>query len=316
MNELLEWEVFYLLDGATLSMSQPLQLGPYTIYNSKAHQPIIAAKYPGINTEDTTRRILQMFFPWITDQGADPETVIISTQVSAQNERRAKELAEPRFYQFENIMRYMIADKEGKRDIGIFDYQGWRRLRSVALSRTGSFSSAPLQGSYELVRIDDPCFVDEQRGHAWIWKTLNCSNLSKLQKRVLAAIEWTGKGLRDKDSARAFVQFIFAIEALLLSQEKGVLVNPSVASQLAESSAFIVGSNVEERLEIEKLVKEFYNIRSAIAHGGSQSVCREVVSRALKLVKDLVTQMTTHPDLSAMKSIEELQTWVKRQKYS
>lgn len=134
---------------------------------------------------------------------------------------------------------------------------------------------------------------------------------------MIAAIEWVGKGLRDSDDpAKAFVQFVFAIEALLTFQKKGVLVSPSIASQLAEYSAFILGSDYDSRLEVGKLIKNLYNHRSAIAHGGSQSVLESEVNDALYLVKSLITQMITKPELVAMTSIDQLQEWVSRQKYS
>jgi hypothetical protein len=93
-------------------------------------------------------------------------------------------------------------------------------------------------------------------------------------------------------------------------------VSPSIASQLAEFSAYIVGDDFDSRLEVEKSVKKLYGRRSAVAHGGSQSVLESEVIEALKLVRNLLKRITTNPELSAMTSMKQLQDWVQRKKYT
>jgi len=299
-----EWEAFRPLYGASLSTTMPLTLGPFTVYKWELHQSAIISNYP--NAEDLLRS---------NHQDDLRENLIVSVRVFSRDSSRAVEFADARFRQFENVVRYMIGDKEGRSDVGIFDYRGLHRSQAIVLSKTSLATAGQLKGVLNLTPIDDSFFIDASAGNAWIWNTLNSSNPSNLQKRVLAAIEWTGKGLRDLDHSKSFVQFIFAIEALLTFKEKGILVSPSIASQLAEFTAFIVGTDFESRSWVERLVKKLYDSRSSVAHGGSQSVLQSQVLDAFGLVKSLITHMIIDPDLSAMTSMEQLQSWVNKKKY-
>lgn len=302
-----EWEVFRVLYGARLSTESPLKLGPFTVYNWKLHQSVITTKYE-CNEEAW----------WIQKLKDAVNYLLVSVKVSTRDLARGQELADIRFRRFENVVRYMLANKEGSLDVGIFDYRSRNSFSSISLSKLEKIVrfSSHTEGAYEQVDIDAPFFKDSSAGHTWIWDTLSQSSLSKVQKRVISAIEWVGKGLRDPDPAKAFVQFVFAIEATLTFQEKGVLVSPSIANHLAEYSAFIIGNDFESRSKVEKLVKEIYSRRSAVAHGGSQSVLESEVNEALELVKSLITKIITEPELLAMTSIDQLQEWVSRKKYS
>lgn len=299
-------QVFRRLYGARLSTLEPLELGNFTIYNWEKHQSTIIEKYPDLVVEHRNK-----FFIEYTGQH-----LLISVKISTRDPSRAEELADLHFRRFENIVRYMIADKEDNLDVGIFDYYSWNVSKSILLSTTTLTILTQAEGAYEPIDIDDPFFKDSSNGHQWIWDIFSQLKPSKMQERVIAAIEWVGKGRRDPDSAKALVQFVFAIEALLTFQKKGVLVSPGIASQLAEYSAFILGSDYDSRLQVEKSVKKLYSHRSAVAHGGSQSVLKSEVYEALWLVKSLITRMITEQELLAMTSIDQLQEWVSRQKYS
>jgi hypothetical protein len=79
---------------------------------------------------------------------------------------------------------------------------------------------------------------------------------------------------------------------------------------------YIVGDDFDSRLEVEKSIKKLYARRSAVAHGGSQSVLESEVIEALKLVRNLIKRITTNPELSAMTSMRQLQEWVLRKKHT
>lgn len=308
LNE--EWEVFRILRGAKLSSKIPLELGPYKIYSWSLHQSILMTQY----SEDENCSEDENW--WQSCVFTETNELLISSKATARDASKAREIADSKFRQFENIIRYMLGNKSGQVDIGIFDYHSPSISKSLSMSLTRKGGASNLQGSYVPVDLNDSYFIDPQRGHAWIWNVLQQSSLFELQKKIVAAIEWIGKGVRDTDPARSFVQFTFALEALLTFNEKGTLVSPSVASQLAEFSAFLLGKDCEERIQVEKTVKSLYSVRSAIAHGGSQSVSEEVVKEALSLVKSLIIRMTTDSELCEINSMNQLKTWVNQKKYS
>jgi hypothetical protein len=145
---------------------------------------------------------------------------------------------------------------------------------------------------------------------------LNKGNHSKLEKRIISAIGWAGKALRDEEPARALTQYVFALEALLQFQQRGSMVSPSITYQMAEFAAFIISEELEGRLEIEKMIRNIYARRSAIAHGGSNGVNEEELYKALVLLKRLIITLTINNEFKDLTSIEEISEWVKVKKYS
>lgn len=293
-----DYKIFRSVEGATLSSPSPLQLGPFILYDWKKHQ----TELPGAEDPILWKGLQQ--------------GVLVSVQVSARDQDRAVELADEQFRRFESAIRYMIADKEGKFDAGIFDYRYQAVLRFAGISPSWRFNGAQLIGPILPVDLADTIFTDHTQGHDWVWKTLSKPNPTDLEQRILAAIEWFGKGVRDPDLAKAFVQFIFSLEALLTFQKKGMFVSPSIAQQLAEFAAFIAGNSLDDKLCLEKSVKELYAKRSAIAHGRDRSVSKDELLKAMQLLKRIITKLVTDPKLLALNSVDDLQDWVQQQKYS
>jgi len=93
-----------------------------------------------------------------------------------------------------------------------------------------------------------------------------------MQRRLLEAAQWIGKARRDSDRAKGFVQLLFALEAMLQIQEKGVLLSPSIGYRLQETCAFVVGTDHVSRSEIARIVSDLYETRSAVVHGGTTAV--------------------------------------------
>lgn len=58
--------------------------------------------------------------------------------------------------------------------------------------------------------------------------------------------------------------YISALEALFMSDSKGELTH-----QISEKVAHLLGENTDEKLDYYKNMKKAYNIRSAVAHGGT-----------------------------------------------
>jgi hypothetical protein len=244
------WEVFRALHGATVSGESPSRLGAFTLYNREKHWAAIQKQFPQ------------------ADQGAvalwssllEKET-LVSVGLASRDNVRARERADDLFRRFENVLRYLVSAKyHGTRgvDVGVFDYNEWTLHEAVALSESGKASGSTLtEGSGGPVPIDDAFYSDPQYGHDRLWALVSQDQRSQLENKILMAVEWTGNGSHDLDPAKSFVQFMFALEALCTFHEK-VFVTPSIASQLAEFAAFVAGQDLDHRLQMARMVKDFY----------------------------------------------------------
>ncbi|MGK7881338.1 MAG: hypothetical protein AB4060_14745 [Crocosphaera sp.] len=311
-------EVFRPLYGAKLSSPLPIKLGIFTIYDFSKHSSLIYSKYPHPqDTQEYWRKLLLH----------NQENILISIQLRGRDSERIQERAEKYFYQFDNIIRYMLAegnirfiyfDRDERFDIAVFEHYQKSMYQSILLSSsTDRFhTDLKIKGAGRLFDMNLPVFTDQRKGHDIIWKIHSDSNPSEINKRVITAVEWIGKSLRDTDFARSFIQVMFALEALLTFREKGILISPSIASQLTEFAAFILGKNNETRSQIEIKIKKLYETRSSIVHSGNSKVSKQELIEAIYMIKGLIAHLKIDPQLSTFQSMKELQTWVKSKKYS
>jgi hypothetical protein len=296
--------VFRSLHGATFASASPLVLGPYVIYDWTRHQDIIRKLAPKHS------EAVKLF------EHGSPKSTLVSVEVAARDPERAIELADSKFRQFENTVRFMIGSLSGTYDVGVFNYRQWTTREVILLGPTMFMASGDAEGATQSVEIDGPYFLDPQRGHDKLWAMLAQPSPGELAKRILSAIDWAGKAIRDTDKADAFVQAVFALEALLLFRESGVFVTPSVAHQLSETAAFLISSDRAKRRMVASRVGELYKLRSALVHGGSASVKVKDIVDCLSIVKTIILQMNTNAELLGMSSMKQVWEWVQDKKYT
>lgn len=301
-----DWHLFTVVEGIVFGKSNgPLKLGPFVIYD-----------YP--NNPKSLEDALgdQPLLMQIRAGMKDMYFISVSVKAAEKDLKQAENLAVRGFAQFENIIRTMLGYHAGEYGISVSEplIARAKQIFFVRDGQTGWVSKRT--GPSQLTVIDDDYFIKEEFGRAWVWRTLMKEARSDLESRIIAAIEWIGKALKDADPARTLVQYVFALEALLTVQKKGVLINPSIASQISEFAAFIVGRDFDTRIGVETAIKEIYQKRSAIVHSGSTRVSERDLGMAFRIIKELIRALTTEQQFLAFKSMEDVRKWVNQQKYS
>ncbi|PFW72159.1 hypothetical protein COL23_25755 [Priestia aryabhattai] len=305
------FEILYVVFGAKYYKGHPLTIGPFTLYNPSIHRKHLLDKYPH------SELMLSMAFdPDENDEEAKKIEVVVGVSERARESLRASQKAYVHLQQFENTMRFILGREDTEEcDIGVFNFNEIKRTRGVLLSDTHATVTSRMKGAFDPILLHKYPINDSQYGHDKLWEMLAKEKLTDLEKRIISAVSWVGKGLRDEEPARAFVQYVFALEALLQIQQD-VLVSPSITYSISEMSAFILGHDLKMRLEIEKVAKEVYGKRSAIAHGSSQEVDSLLLKDALWLIKSLITVLITDERFQDFKQIGDIQNWIKTTKYS
>jgi len=292
-KELQESELFYELYGATSELPT-IEFGEFIVYNYDLAENIIKEKYPALN--------LDLF---LSNRRSN---LLIGIKVKARENAKAVEIANKLCETFENVFSYMIADLKHERTIGILNYRGWRSTNVVICNDNG----IGFNGTNHIalpVKIDSSYFVDESNGHDKIWKIISKSNKTEIEKRLINSIEWIGKAIHEIDLSKSLIQFVFAIEGMLQFNEK-VFVTLSIVSQLSESIAFIIADDKDERIQIVKLLKEIYQKRSAISHGGSTIITLEDVYTSLQFSKLMITSFLTTKPFCEMDKMDELNKYL------
>ena len=82
----------------------------------------------------------------------------------------------------------------------------------------------------------------------------------------------------------------------------------SISAAIAEKCAYLIGKNQKERMDVFKLAKELYNLRSALVHGNSNnSITEEKVWQAYDLAMAVyreITQMTVDGKISSQEELD------------
>ena len=289
---------------------EPVQLGPFTIYDRQAHRDAIVATYPNCSATEIDEDLRQL----------EPSRTLVSVSVTARDYHRAVEHADVYFDQFAQIVRYMVGRGDDQHDVGVFDHDEATSLPFFVLAPTyhRPLGGWRARGAMRPVNLASPHFTRPDAGYDRIWGIVGniyCGEVQgedPLQERLLSAVIWLGKGARDRDLGRRFVQVMFALEALFTSQDKGV----PVTDRLAEYAAFVWADDFAERDRIAVLTRRLYSKRSDIAHGRESAVSEEDVNTAFHLVKNLVVALLTKSPLAEMTEMAELERWARQKRYS
>ncbi|MGI2294168.1 hypothetical protein [Paenibacillus sp. GXUN7292] len=300
----IEWLIIKPLYGAEFDdKTDPIELGDFVIYKKAIHKDLISLQSPYIDSSTI----------W-DELDSEYTDLLITTTVTSRYSDLAVSIAEVKFNEFENVMRYMIG-RQTIFNVSVLDTHSMRENHTYIFSEANALRNISSQGVFSNIQLNN-YFISEQNGNNSIWEKMKLSSKTDIDRRIISAVIWIGKGLKEKDYTNSFIQYIFALEALFMFQSKNVLVNPSIANQLAEFSSFILGSDVESRMDVMKKVKSMYQIRSAIAHGGAKNVTLKDSIDSYRLIKRILTSLLTDPELKLITNIENLQKWVDNKKFS
>jgi hypothetical protein len=132
-----------------------------------------------------------------------------------------------------------------------------------------------------------------------------------LGKRLSASTNWLFESLQEPDPHAAVVKTAIALESLLIVNESESLRGP-----LSERTAFLLADQAATRHRVARAIKLFYDVRSAIVHGGR----RRQVSAPPDLLDGIdrfvvLLLLTLSANRSTWTSVEAAASWVDERKW-
>jgi hypothetical protein len=292
--EVKEYEILYDFHGARMN-SPSIQFGDFTIYDKEKSFNYLSQTYPALENKEIYLSTLSSKF-------------IIGVKVKARENNKAIEKADKLCESFEKVFGYALSDLTHHSRIGILNFRGWTSINRVVCNN-GSMGWGGKNDPFSAVNLDDTFFKDESQGNDKIWSLITKKNKNEIERRLLNAIEWIGKAAYDKDNSKSLVQFVFAIEGMLQLSEKEFITS-SIISQLSDWLAFIINDDKEKRKEIAKYFKKVYRKRSAVAHGGSNTIEIEDLAIANHIAKLMVITLLTRSPFKEMTSMKQLSEYM------
>ena len=134
---------------------------------------------------------------------------------------------------------------------------------------------------------------------------------SDLAKRVSSSLDWLFESRREPRLSASVVKTAIALESLLILSESEAL-----ARSLSERAAFILTSSPDTRQRISSIVKQFYDVRSGVVHGGRKKR-RQLTPSLVEAVDRLsvLLCLMIAVNSSIWPSVEELRKWCEGQRW-
>jgi hypothetical protein len=289
------------LHGASLPDDfDQVRLGMFTIYPQS-----VLTRMMG------TRRIFA-----IERDKPEEHPLYIECTVEVRDWIKAEELTDALFIKFELIMRFLSGRRTKRFELGVLNYVGPQMRDRIILSADGQMltEGSAWQGAVERVSLMDSFFTAPSPHVVRLLGLIGTEN-SDLEEHVLRCAEWTGQAMGDPSPASAFVKAAIALEVLFSGNDKGPI-TPSVMSQIAESCALIHGKSIENAIELERLVKQLYGVRSAIVHSGRDFVPVIDLNTLIQICCETVIVLLIEQPYKEMKSMAEVVKHLKQKRYA
>ena len=297
-----EYWIVKAAKGAQLLNQIPVKIGPFLIIDKKVHK--------GQFYEEEQFFIDNWDKLWIHC----PEDILIGIKISVKELNRGYQIADYKFSLFENVVSFLNGGIGKYSKLSIVNFGSEETIHYYALDKGyGLRNSLEHQINFP-INLNSEKFSGVDEGSKFLFSIMEKSDLNDIESRIIRSISWLGKGLREVDDSKLFIQLMFAIESLL-NYRSGEIIEPSILSKISEFIAFTLGKDYETMVKLEKEFKDLYVIRSALAHGESKVVSQGDVILLLNLTNDLIWEFLNNAELRQCCNFDDYRKWVMKKKY-
>ena len=131
---------------------------------------------------------------------------------------------------------------------------------------------------------------------------------SKVDRLLLTAFRWGGTATTARSAEDSFLQFIVALECLLLPAK---YINKK-RRRLSRRAAGLLSNDESEHKRFVSLIEDYYNLRSEIAHDGFDEVTETDLIKCRAIAKRLIVKVFLNNEARSCESISKYEKWVKK----
>ena len=146
--------------------------------------------------------------------------------------------------------------------------------------------------------------ITSQPAFQRISELLSQTEPSKLDQRLLAALQWAGRAQVDPRPEQSFLLFAISLESLILDKS-----TTELSHRLGVRCAHLGGGSIEEKKLVLKRIRELYEIRSRIVHSGSFQVTKEQLRLMQEYAMLSLFLVLDKDPFRSMRAVEELEDW-------
>lgn len=131
---------------------------------------------------------------------------------------------------------------------------------------------------------------------------------SEVDRLLLTAFRWGGTATTARSAEDSFLQFIVALECLLLPEK---FINKK-RRRLSRRAAGLLSKDESEYKRFISLIEDFYNLRSEIAHDGYHEVTDPDLIKSRAITKRLIVKVFLNKEARSCETTSDYEKWVGR----
>lgn len=291
------YEVFHPISGLIVDTPEPVAIGDFTFYQFPRDQMKAVSQY----FRDADSGFAESFFDHMKEK-----TSIVSVKVKSPDHETALAIAEILFVKLTNIFRFQLFDYPEVYGVSVLTEKALMTSSYTIISDNleghRQFLISGVRRQIELskfLKIDSRSFTD-------LIKNLTAKNPSKMEKRVLLAVDFCGLSIENIGQPSSFVQAVTTLECLLSTSDKGIREN------VANNYAILFGSTPSDWEEQKKKIESFYKTRSKLAHGEISTISKNECLKVICCARDALIAFITDDVLSNLKGKADFEQYLKQ----
>lgn len=210
-----------------------------------------------------------------------------------------------------NVLRFLCMYKIERSYIGRVKNNS-NKIFYSAISETQASSNSSIINMNDNPIVMDKKWFDYKYAKK-IMEILCKNNKNDLEQRIIRSLIWAGRSIEEHYLDLSCAEVAFAFESIFKS-DKSRLITQSIQDQIAESTALILNNNYDDIIRQIKELKEFYGLRSAIAHGGKQEGDIAIYNKNLTIFRDVIIKLLENDIYLKCNSLEDLKDVLDKKK--
>lgn len=212
-----------------------------------------------------------------------------------------------------NVLRFLCIYKTERSYIDSVKNNS-NKIFYTAISETQASSNFSIINMNDIPIVMDKTWFDYKYAKK-IMEILCKNNKNDLEQRIIRSLIWAGRSIEEHYLDLSCAEIAFAFESIFKS-DKTRLITQSIQDQIAESTALILNNNYDDIKRQIKELKEFYGLRSAIAHGSKQEGDIAIYNKNLTIFRDVIIKLLENDTYLECDSLEDLKVILDKKKYS
>lgn len=137
---------------------------------------------------------------------------------------------------------------------------------------------------------------------------------NNIEKRILISLGWIRDSLVEEKNSSSLLKAMIALECLF-QFESDRFMSPGITHEISEATCLILKTKLEDRLEMDKLLRKLYSKRSKITHEGKTDIEKEDCEQLRGIVADVIIELLTNPNYKTIENLDGLRMYLKKVKY-